>query len=225
MSHNTSRTNAEHGNVINYTVGFVLSLILTYVAYHIVVNQTLSSNLLLVSILGLAFAQLLVQIFYFLHLGRGPKPKWNLYFFVATAGMIVMVVGGSILIINNLHYNMSPVEQAKKLVDKEGIYQISGEETGACKGQHPNHQITIKDDRVDPTYVFAEKCDTLTFINKDDAREITFGTHPKHGAYAGETDLFIKKGKNKTITLSETGTFQYHDHFEPEVTGFFTVAE
>jgi hypothetical protein len=66
----------------------------------------------------------------------------------------------------------------------------------------------------------------LTIINEDDnTREIAFGQHPNHDVYAGETELIIRTGKSKTITLSETGTFRFHDHLQDETAGTFTVAE
>jgi hypothetical protein len=168
---------------------------------------------------------MIVQVTFFLHLGRGPKPNWNLFFFLATVGIILVVVGGSVMIINNLHYNMSPADQTKKLADDEAIYQIGGEKTGACKGQYANHKVTIKNSQASPLHTIANKCDTLSFINEDDrTREIAFGPHPHHDVYAGVTELVIRKGLGKTITLSESGKYQFHDHFQEETAGDFTVA-
>jgi len=221
----TSHTK-NSGNSRSYIVGFLLSLLFTFIPYKLVVDQTITGTSLLTTILAFAFLQMLVQIVFFLHIGRGPKPRWNLYFFVATFGVILMVVVGSIFIINNLHYNMMPSDQVKKLVNDEGIYQINGEKTGACKGQHNNHQITIKDNIATPQFINAKKCDTLTFINEDNQeREITFGSHPAHAPYAGELELPVKKRRNKTITLSELGLYSFHDHLQPEVMGKFTVTD
>lgn len=217
--------NPEHGTMKSYVTGFILSLILTFIPYYLVVNQAVTGSALLATIIGFAVLQMVIQVTFFLHLGRGPKPNWNLFFFISTVGIILVVVGGSIMIINNLHYNMSPSDQRKKLVGDEGIYQIGGEITGACYGQHTNHKVTIKNGQVRPLYTVASKCDRLTFINEDDeVREITFGTHPEHGVYAGENELIVRKGRSKSITLSEPGTYQFHDHLQAEIAGHFTVA-
>ncbi len=129
------------------------------------------------------------------------------------------------MIINNLHYNMTPSDQVKKLTNDEAIYQIGGEKTGACKGQHANHKVMIKDGQASPLQTVAHKCDTLTFINEDDEpREITFGTHPMHGVYAGVTELTVRKGRAKSITLSEPGTYKFHDHLQAATAGGFTVS-
>lgn len=226
MTSDSNKANPERGTSWSYVVGFVLSLVFTFIPYNLVVNQTVTGTVLLATILGFAFLQMLVQIIFFLHIGRGPKPRWNLYFFVSTFGLILVVVGGSIFIINNLHYNMPPSEQTKKLLNDENIYQIGGEKTGVCNGQYQNHQVRIKDSVVEPLYTEAKKCDTLSFINEDGQfREISFGTHPEHDSYAGENDILIRNGKSKTITLSETGAFEFHDHLQPEGNGYFIVTE
>ena len=150
---------------------------------------------------------------------------YNVVFFVATVGIILVVVGGSILIINNLHYNMSPSDQTNRLIDDEAIYQIRGEKTGACYGQYANHKVTIKNGQVRPRKTNANMCDTLTFVNEDDfTREMTFGTHPEHGVYAGENELIVRKFRSKTITLSQLGTYKFHDHLQAETAGEFTVS-
>ena len=125
--HKTIPHNDAHKTINSYIVGFVLSLIFTAIPYYMVVNQTVTGTSLLLTILGFAVLQMLVQIFFFLHLGRGPKPLYNVVFFASTVGIILVVVGGSIVIINNLHYNKSPSDQTKSLVEGEGIYQIDGD--------------------------------------------------------------------------------------------------
>lgn len=225
LSHKKSSvtSNHEHGTTKSYVIGFLLSLIFTFIPYYLVINQTVWGKTLLATILGFAVVQMVIQITFFLHLGRGPKPNWNLFFFISTVGIILLVVGGSIMIINNLHYNMSPTDKVKKLANDEGIYQVGGKETGACKELGISHIVTIKNDEVIPLHTAAAKCDTLTFINSDDLREIAFGAHPNHDVYAGETELLIRKGGSETITLSDPGTYQFHDHLQEEVAGNFTV--
>jgi len=215
----------DHGATRSYVVGFILSLIFTAIPYYLVVNKALSSSVLLIVILAIAVIQMLIQIFFFLHLGRGPKPLYNIFFFAGTVATILVVVGGSVFIMNNLHH-MVPAEAAKKLIEKEGIYQINGEKTGACQGVHSNHKVTIKNDIVTPVYIEARLCDTLTFINEDEkSREMTFGSHPRHASYGGESELAVRKGRSKTVTLNELGTHQFHDHLDPGVAGSFTVIE
>jgi cytochrome o ubiquinol oxidase operon protein cyoD len=104
-----------------YIIGFILSIILTLTPYFLVVNHITTSNTLLILILGLAFIQLIVQLAFFLHLGREPKPKWNLVFFISTVGIVFIVVGGSLWIMNHLNYNMMPTQMDQQILQDEGI--------------------------------------------------------------------------------------------------------
>ena len=214
----------EHGTIGSYVIGFILSLIFTLIPYSLIVKQSITGGALLMIIIVFAVMQMIIQVTFFLHLGRGPKPRWNVFFFISTVGIILVVVAGSIVIINNLHYNMAPSDQTKQLIANEGIYQVSGQLTGACHENGTNHQVIIKNGQATPFYTNAKKCDTLTFINEDsETREIAFGPHENHISYAGETELSAMKGRGVTMSLSETGTYTFHDHLHEETNGEFTV--
>jgi cytochrome o ubiquinol oxidase operon protein cyoD len=219
-------TRRSHGTTRSYVVGFILSLIFTIIPYYMVVNKWVAGNVLLASILGFAVIQMLIQIFFFLHLGRGPKPLYNVVFFFATAGLIVLVIAASLLIMSNLYRNMSPEEVILKQSQEEGISQIGGRETGACTELKDSHIVTISEGVASPSYTEAQACDTLTFINEDDKeRLIGFGSHPDHDGYGGADELLLKTGRPETITLNQTGDFTFHDHLEPTIGGHFTVLE
>jgi len=107
-----------------YLTGFFLSLMLTLVAYFSVVNQILGGRALLVAVIGLALAQLLVQLVFFLHLGRESKPRHKLMVFAFMLLVIGIVVGGSLWIMDNLNYNMMPHEMDEHMLqeyDQGGI--------------------------------------------------------------------------------------------------------
>lgn len=92
--------------LISYIVGFILSIVLTFVAYILVVNHILEGAWLVGAIIVLAIIQLFVQLFFFLHLGKESKPRWNLLMFSFALLVVVIVVFGSLWIMNNLNYNM-----------------------------------------------------------------------------------------------------------------------
>jgi cytochrome o ubiquinol oxidase subunit IV len=89
-------------------LGFVLSLILTAASYLIVSHHHLSDGVLTLTIIGLASAQALIQLIFFLHLGLESKPHWNTITFLFVLLVIVIVIGGSLWIMNNLNYNLMP---------------------------------------------------------------------------------------------------------------------
>jgi cytochrome o ubiquinol oxidase operon protein cyoD len=225
----TTQHHEEHGTTASYVSGFLLSLLFTFIPYYLVIEKKVSGNALLATILGFAVIQMIIQLLFFLHLGREKKPRWQLLFLIGTVVGILTVVGGSIWIMRHLHYNMTAVtttDASKKLINDESIYQVGGQKTGACEQIGTNHQVIIKNGLVNPSHTDASVCDTLTFINEDDAeREITFGTHPNHGVYAGQSEIAVHKGRNETITLSELGTYQFHDHLQAETAGDFTVTQ
>jgi cytochrome o ubiquinol oxidase operon protein cyoD len=201
-------------------------LVFTAIPYWLVVGKVVAGTALLAIILFFAVLQMIVQVVFFLHLGRERKPRWQLYFFLGTVFGIMTVVVGSIFIMNHLHKNMSPESVSKYLAEKEGISQLYGEKTGACKGRQASHKVTIRDGKVTPQIIIARHCDSLIFINEDsEVREITFGTHPEHGSYAGESEMSVRKGRSKSIVLNELGSYRFHDHLDPEINGYFTVSQ
>lgn len=90
-----------------YITGFVFSVALTLLAYFLVVQNTMSRATLIGAVLALGIVQLLVQLVFFLHLDKEPRPRWNLTSFLFAVLVVVIIGFGSIWIMNNLHYNMS----------------------------------------------------------------------------------------------------------------------
>lgn len=214
----------EHGTTSSYIIGFILSLIFTIIPYHLVVNKVLHGNVLLAVILGIGVLQMAIQLLFFLHLGRGPKPLYNVVFFFATAGVIVITIGASLLIMNNLYRNMSPEETILRLAQEENITQIDGRDTGACKELRAGHIVTISNGQASPAQIQAKRCDILTFINYDEQnREMAFGAHPNHDGYGGMFEVKLDGDHPETITLNQAGEFMFHDHLDPTVYGYFSV--
>ena len=89
-------------------IGFVLSFLLIIGAYRIVTSHHLSNGLLSLTIVSAAIAQALIQLVFFLHLGLESKPRWNIITFLFTLLVIVLIIGGSLWIMNNINYNLMP---------------------------------------------------------------------------------------------------------------------
>ncbi len=112
---------AHHGTLVSYSVGFILSILLTVAAYFSVVNQLLPGRTLVALIVGLAVTQLLVQLLFFLHLGRESKPRWNVMVLLFMLVVIGILVIGSLWIMYNLDYHMMPHDVDTYLLEEEGI--------------------------------------------------------------------------------------------------------
>lgn len=112
----------------SYIIGFVLSVVLTLGAYYAVMLQTsgnlsISNEILIGIILILAFIQLGIQLLFFLHIGNESKPRWNLMIFLSFAGVIFIIVVGSLWIMTHLNYNMTPQEMGDYLLKDEGMHE------------------------------------------------------------------------------------------------------
>lgn len=109
----------------NYIAGFLLSIVLTLAVYipvarHVHSHHTIySDGLLLALMFCLAVVQLVVQLVFFLHLGRESKPRWNLMVFGLMLIVLLIVVGGSLWIMDNLNYHMLSPEQINQTVFNE----------------------------------------------------------------------------------------------------------
>lgn len=106
--------------MIGYIIGFVLSLLLTGAAYLLVTEQLLAGGQLVTAIIILAMAQVLVQLFFFLHLGRETRPRWKLVVFGFMILVLGIVVIGSLWIMQNLNYNMMPQHEVDSYMLEQG---------------------------------------------------------------------------------------------------------
>jgi cytochrome o ubiquinol oxidase operon protein cyoD len=85
-----------------YSLGFILSLALTVAAFWLAGERVFEREFLIAALIALAVIQLLVQLICFLHLGREPRPRWNAIMFAFAVFTVVVLVGGTIWIMNHL---------------------------------------------------------------------------------------------------------------------------
>lgn len=107
------------GSLWTYTLGFVLSVGLTLAAYLLVTRQVSSGWDLVYAIIVLAVVQFFVQMFFFLHIGRGVNRRWNWLAMGLMLVVVFIVVVGSIWIMHNLNYRMSPQQMSQYMRDQE----------------------------------------------------------------------------------------------------------
>ncbi|QAX82274.1 cytochrome o ubiquinol oxidase subunit IV [Candidatus Pseudomonas adelgestsugas] len=95
--------NASHGSIVSYTIGCVLSVILTLVPFCLVIYPTLSKLSTLIIILVCAVIQVMVHLLYFLHLDNTKGQRDNLIALIFTSLVILLMVGLSIWIMFSMH--------------------------------------------------------------------------------------------------------------------------
>jgi hypothetical protein len=99
--------------------------------------------------------------------------------------------------------------------------------SNAC-GTHrgATHRVMIRDGKVQPESVTAKVCDTLIIENGDDIqRRLAFGEHDHHVSYDGSEGKLVSQNETLTLVLAKTGDFMFHDHFDEQVHGHFTVTK
>ncbi|HVO28503.1 MAG TPA: cytochrome C oxidase subunit IV family protein [Candidatus Paceibacterota bacterium] len=112
-----------------YVIGFSLSILLTLAAYVLVeihagsAHETISPAVLIPLILGFAVLQLVVQMFFFLHVGAKPGRTWKLAIFFTTLGLVLIITVGSLWIMDHLNYNMmaDPAQMQQYINDQQGF--------------------------------------------------------------------------------------------------------
>lgn len=101
----------EHGWNASYKpqfIGLVVSVLLIAASHLIISKEHLSGSALTLTIFGSAIAIALVQLVFFMHLGLEDKPHWYSISFLFAVLVIIIIVGGSLWIMNNLNYNLMP---------------------------------------------------------------------------------------------------------------------
>lgn len=99
-------TTALRRQVVNYLVGFLSAFVLSFAAFWLVTSRPVDGGWLIAALISLAVVQLIVQLVFFLHIGTESRPRWNLTALLFMLIMLVVIVAGSLWIMNNLNYNM-----------------------------------------------------------------------------------------------------------------------
>ena len=114
------------GPLTKYTLGFVLSVVLTLIAFnlnqlYVFTEHVFPTHEMFVPLLvSLAVLQLLVQLILFLHIGSESKPRWNLAALVLALIIVTILVGGTLWIMNNLAHGQ--MQMQPDMFSEENIF-------------------------------------------------------------------------------------------------------
>jgi cytochrome o ubiquinol oxidase operon protein cyoD len=112
----------------SYIIGFILSVLITSLAFYLAFlhvasgHITFSHQFLTAALLSLGILQFVVQSIFFLHL-INKSSRWNLVVFASTVSIVLVIVVGSIWIMNHLNYNMTSHEVDDYMQKTELIYK------------------------------------------------------------------------------------------------------
>ncbi|MEM1272355.1 MAG: cytochrome o ubiquinol oxidase subunit IV [Pseudomonadota bacterium] len=102
----------SHGSYRSYIIGFVLSVVLTLVPFWVVLSEVeINLTLALAIIFGLGAIQIMVHVYYFLHVTVQAEQGWQSMSLVFTAVLLVIILAGSIWVMLHLQENMMPAHE------------------------------------------------------------------------------------------------------------------
>ncbi len=101
-----SHGGASHGTVKSYITGFLLSVILTAIPFALTMAHMMSVATLIPVLVGVGVVQILVHLYYFLHMNTSSSQVWNNAAFVFTVIVVGILVIGSLWVMFHLNSNM-----------------------------------------------------------------------------------------------------------------------
>ncbi|HWB49792.1 MAG TPA: cytochrome o ubiquinol oxidase subunit IV [Stellaceae bacterium] len=93
-------------DVLSYTAGFVLAVLLTVASFVVAQTGLLWPPGIPVGLVVLAFAQIGVHLVFFLHMGSGPDNTNNIIALTFGLFIVFLVIAGSCWIMANMNWNM-----------------------------------------------------------------------------------------------------------------------
>ena len=100
------KEHSSYHDIRNYVLGFGLSLVLSGLAFWVVLGADFSRNMTMCLAGGLGIIQLLVQFRYFLHLNGERENREDLYLVLFSSLVFLIVVLGTIWIMASLANRM-----------------------------------------------------------------------------------------------------------------------
>ncbi|MDD3788602.1 MAG: cytochrome o ubiquinol oxidase subunit IV [Petrimonas sp.] len=105
--HENENMGAGHITKRNYLIGFILATVLTVVSFGLAAfKESMPRNVIVIMLSVAALLQMLVHLYYFLHLNKSSEQRWNVIAFAFTALLIFIFVGGTIWVMYTLNLRM-----------------------------------------------------------------------------------------------------------------------
>ncbi len=97
--------------VLGYSIGLAMAVILTAVSFYIVHSSLIWTPGIPMGLVVLAIAQMGVHLIFFLHLSTGPDSTNTVLALAFGLLITFLIVAGSLFIMSNLNHNMPPMDQ------------------------------------------------------------------------------------------------------------------
>jgi cytochrome o ubiquinol oxidase operon protein cyoD len=110
--HHGHDAGGSHGSLKDYSIGFILSVILTAIPFWLVMAKVLPPNTTGYVLLAFAGVQVVVHMTYFLHLNSKAEHGWSMMATIFTVIVLVIMLAGSIWVMYHMNANMMPGMEA-----------------------------------------------------------------------------------------------------------------
>ena len=106
--HGHGHDSGSHGSLKDYTIGFILSVILTAIPFWLVMAKVLPPGTTGIVLLAFAGVQVVVHMIYFLHMTSKAEHGWSMMSTIFTVIVLVIMMAGSIWVMYHMNANMMP---------------------------------------------------------------------------------------------------------------------
>ena len=138
-----------------------------------------------------------------------------------TIGVIVVLV-----ILAGWYFLQSQKAQAPSPVPQVTTEEASPSTSEATEtAQMEKNVVTISSSGFMPQNITIKAGDTISWMNEDsESHQVQSAVHPTHQLYPPlNTVGLLKSGEKKSLSFPDAGTYKYHDHLNPSLTGSVTV--
>jgi cytochrome o ubiquinol oxidase operon protein cyoD len=101
-------SNTQHSGIHGYVFAFLSSVLLTLAAYFSVTKKIFVGQSLICAIVVLGIVQVIIQLVFFLYLGKEKRPRSNLLVFLFMILILSIVIIGTFWIMYSLNDRLMP---------------------------------------------------------------------------------------------------------------------
>lgn len=151
---------------------------------------------------------------------------------VIIAVIIVVVVGAFAWFFYASNQTKTEEQAATTQEEPETTNTTSGNENdGDLTGQNEIKEgstVTYSDSGFSPQSITVKSGESITWVNNSGSTmQVGSDPHPQHTINrelsSGQKELELAPGESKTVQLTKTGTWGYHDHLKSSMTGTVIV--
>lgn len=140
---------------------------------------------------------------------------------VVLAVIILLVLGGWYYLQSKKSSNNQQVSTPQTSTE---TMSASPSESASPSGMMSKNVVKITASGFNPQNMTIKAGESVEWMNDDSENHtVNSAPHPTHTAYSLLNLGVIKPGESKSLTFPTAGTYKYHDHLNPSLTGSITV--